>query len=206
MDETMMSPGGEFPHDDGRPQLARRNDDIGRLAWRLVGDQNNPPDPTAAPLLLDAMAYDDTLRWTIQRLRDELIRSARDRLVYVENRTPSVRNAMSNWQEGLTRFLTPLLWDFDSAIALTSWAVDRCRAAPPAVETGSVTVNVVWADVGRVGIGERVTLDDGRRGTVVLDTRPDGKSGVALHNETETVGDGMPAQAYASESWPRRRW
>lgn len=197
MDETITA----GAPDDGRPKLARRNDDVGRLAWRLVGDEKVPPDPSAAPLLFDALEDSDFPRTAIYRLRDELIRHALG-FEFVENRPASARNAVSHWQEEMTRIMTPFLWDIDSALALTAWAVERCRSAPPPVEAGKVEVNVVWADVGPAGLGETVRLDDGRRGTVVMEARPDGRSGVALRNETGEGGAPVPAFS----SGPRRRW
>lgn len=167
------------------PGLDRRADDIGRLAWQLVGDENTPPDFTAAIPLLDAVTAEDVD--AACRLRGAIIKLAMrvPRGDYVPLR--DIRNCLAQLRRDLGVALPALLYDFGSAVRFLGGAANRAARPDAPVEESKAEVTLVWADVGWQRVGNAVVLDDGRTGRVMMPRRPDGRSGVMLDQDADDV-------------------
>jgi hypothetical protein len=185
-----------------------RTDNVGLLARRLIGDENTPPDLTAAPPLFDALCEDGD-RDTAVRLRN-----------VVCQHLPMCQSAdqghlrMSHRQE-MRRQLQSVLFeavgvctvDFNSACMALDQFVHTCDT-PDEVRSGKLELATQRMRVeGHVRPGHRVPLDDGTMGLVVTARDVDGFVDVIPTESDQTVGEGSDGpMGYSPPRNVRRRF
>lgn len=168
---------------------AQRDDNIGRLARRLVGDEDNLPDFTTAPLLFDALMEEGD-RDTAFRLRFEMANLGA--LLNTGDMEPRDRaQALRSIQNNLVSCLTPVLFDFNSLAMQLDKLVARCSAKAE-VKQGELKLQTVRIPVGvRARRGDRVQIDDERAGMMVSERYEDGTADVMpLEEEYGYAEDG----------------
>lgn len=166
---------------------ALRDDDVGRLVGAVIGSETAPPDPTAVPLLIDALKGEgreaeanDLHKWTVNVC-----------LQY----HPSHVGGLSfddNWARMFENDWGHLRYDLYSVVGVLAARVHAARQ--PAREEASVlTLNTVRVHCpGSVPrVGRRMRTSDGRSG-VVVSVEPD--------NWVNLVFDDT-GEAYAEEDY-----
>lgn len=159
-------------------QPARRSDNIGNLAWRLRGDGPAQPDFSAAVPLVDAVAdlygaahamdLQQALCRALTAIRPHWFDSARGRVRMAE----SVRRHVC-------QACRPYLYDLASAFAVLGRLVATAAEPDAPLETRSASLDVVMARVPTgYGIGDRISLPDGRQGMMVTPRNVAGFAGV----------------------------
>lgn len=167
--------------------LARRADTLGALAWRLVGDADTPPDPTAVYPLCDALRAEG-MTTEVNRLADQVIRAARR--VALNDRVERLDYLIDRFRDILTEFMGWLLWDLSSAVSALAGAFAAAAAPQPVEEVTTATTVVRWRPTGRrPGQGDRVVLPDGRGG-LVIDSRDHTGAVVVLVTEEQPAAEG----------------
>lgn len=170
-----------------------RDDNIGQLARRLIGDDKTPPDFTAASPLFDALMEEGD-RDTAFRLRNELANMAD--LLYAED-APNPRqrvNMIRLIQNNLSGCLRPVLFDFNSLALQLDQLVHRVSAKAE-VKQGRLELQTVRIPVAQHNRrGHRVQIDDERSGMMVSDRYEDGTADVMpIEEEVGYAEDGgMP--------------
>lgn len=184
--------------------LQRRCDDIGMLAWRLLGDEDTPPDFTAACPLLDALREGGQLGVALD-VENRLVMGAEQVTSEEDFQTQRQRaeNAVRRTTMNLRDVLRPVLYDVASAVGVLSAALDVPE--PPPLKTGTSQVATVRTEVlpRARRVGTAVVLPDGRRGVVAV-VHENGECDILVADTRgdEVYGDGSQEMMAAP---PRRR-
>lgn len=171
-----------------------RRDNVGALAWRVVGDDGNPPDFTAVPALFDALMEegDHEAAFRLRSMVANMFHSLQDGGELPQGRLR--RSRIQNMKIDLLCNLLPVLFDFPSA----AYELDKfVRAESPRNETQSkVELQTIRMMVEpHVRRGFRVELEDGRAGVVVSERGQDGMADVIPVEEeyaVQTAGSPPP--------------
>lgn len=141
----------------GEIGLVPRTDSIGVLARQLLGDDDTPPDPTAAQPLYEALIADGNFH-TAHALQHAIVMVA---CAAVDGRLASNRRRTVAQQvySDLRDVVGHLLFDFPAACTALARA---CAVAqkPPETKAGEVKTTRVKFDY-PVGIGDRYPFGDG---------------------------------------------
>lgn len=159
----------------------KRTDEVGLLAWQVAGEPGGMPDFTAVPALIDALHEAGMHQWAA-RVNEMVVQALRQ--VHLMARDPRrVREYLRELGIGTRNKVSPLLYDLNSVCTVLD-AGTRFERPPQKVEVVQVLPHgggtVVRAECGYCHRGERVTLDDGRRGFAVTSTDESGMTQILL--------------------------
>lgn len=182
------------------PQIAWRDDEVGRLARAAGGtlDAATPPDPTAVPLLIDALIgvncdhqAADLTRWFVN-----VTQQYSEMPDYAENWSRMFNN---DWGY-LTRDL------YSCAVVMAGRVADSLKPAEvvPSVESQVATVRTVLPNPRHRRVGRTVTTPDGVRG-IVAAVNSDGSCDVVpvQDEEPDGYGDGAGAPPMTTNAFRR---
>jgi hypothetical protein len=174
---------------------ARRDDNIGRLAWRLVA---NKPDYTAGPALVEAIREQSGDPAADELARHLMIAAANipaDPEMFENPR--GLRMIMENVAGKIRRAVRPYLHDLTSAFGVLAELESRSRAPekPPEKRTTQLDTVMIKLSEG-YSVGDSVRLPDGRRGIIVVPRGADGMAGVLVaENDHPSTGPMQFAEA-----------
>lgn len=162
----------------------KRSDAVGNLMWQLCGPLGGMPDFTAAIPLMDALREERDLH-NLERFQKALIDIVRE-VRCRANRPRDLHRFLLETARATRHKMSVLLYDMNSVCGVLDTAT-KMGASEQLVETVQVLPNaggtVVRADVGYVGRGSRVGLEDGRRGFALKSTGDDGMTEILLNAE-----------------------
>ncbi len=171
---------------------AVRSDEIGKLAWRLLGipDEEIDPDLTAAvPLCDELLAQGDTA--TAVRLRQEIGQLWPMCANFMASGTNQRQRAVRDLQQQLGHNFGFLLWDFASTCGLMAKFVADANTAEE-IQQGKVELDTVKMRVtSDLPVGFHIRLDDGRGGVVVSARDAEGFVNIVIQDDNAMSDGGM---------------
>lgn len=162
---------------------AKRSDNVGLLAWRLVGGGAAVPDFTAAARLVDALmdAGDHDQANQLRQKLTRLVEDVRD----ASHDHRSLNRLVTVCLERTRGMVSHLLYDFESVMGVLARASELASVPDAPLEEQTSEASFVRAAIGYHGRGAHVRLPDGRHGIVVEEAGDDGRCRVLI--------DGPPA-------------
>lgn len=170
-----------------REQATRRYDDMGNLAWRLLGNRDTGPDFTAAIPLADEITaqYGHELSLTFQLTVSLLAHEFTD----ARPENISSRQALRRFDSVLRRVLAPYLYDFTASTGFLAGLMGRLRVPEPPPEVRAASVELVWMKLpGMYNVGDRVRAgSDHALYVVVVPPGADQKTGLTRVANDESM-------------------
>ncbi len=170
---------------------AKRDDDIGRLAWRLCG---SPPDFTAAVPLADAIELEASplvamaFKAKVVALMRFLPSGASD---FDTFRTDMRRGVVRQLRGSLRSVCAAYLYDFNSVCGTLALLVTKASVPMSPLPTRSAAVTLVYCPLsGGYDVGDRVRMSDGRNGVVIVAQDRHGLYGVMPSANNDPTPDG----------------
>lgn len=166
-------------------QPVRRTDDLGVLAWKLMGTRATGPDFSAAMPLADEITqqygHQSSLvfQLSVSLLANEFAGVAPENV--------SSRDTLRRMNNVLRRTVALYLYDFGSAVTSLGSLVDRVRVPEPPPEVRTASVELVWFKLpGVYDIGDRVRVGaNNDLYVVVVPPGDDQKTGLARVENNE---------------------
>lgn len=180
---------------DCRSQPLRRHDDLGNLAWKLLGTRDAGPDFTAALPLADEIThqYGHELSLNFQLALSLLAHEFADE--GPEN--ISSRQTLRRFNSVLRRVLAPYLYGFTASTGFLANLAQKLGVPESPPEVRAASVELVWMKLpGMYAVGDRVRAgSDHALYVVVVPPGADQKTGLTRVQSTEPTME-MGGEAY----------